>query len=87
MKNTLTIIGAIAIAIGVAAAVAVFVKKYTVNFNLSVSKKPEPIDFDEYDDFDEDFEDDITWEEVPVEEEDELLAETIDELDNLDKNI
>lgn len=86
MKNTLTIIGAIAIAIGVAAAVAVFIKKYTVNFNLSVTKKPEDIDFDDYDDFDEDFDDDITWEEVPVEEDD-LIAETINELDNLDKNI
>lgn len=87
MKNTLTIIGAIAIAIGVAAAVAVFVKKYTVNFHLSVNKKPEDFDLDDYDDFEDDFEDDITWEEVPVEEEEDLLSETIDELDNLDKNI
>ena len=81
MKNTLTIIGAIAVAVAAIAAVAIFVKKYTVKFSIT---KNNPAELPEEDDILE-FGEDINWEEVPVEEdEDDILAESIDELDNLD---
>ncbi len=82
MKNTLTIIGAIAVAVAAIAAIAIFVKKYTVK--LSVTKN-QPDELPEEDDILE-FGEDINWEEVPVEDDDEddILAESIDELDNLD---
>ncbi len=81
MKNTLTIIGAIAVAVAAIAAVAIFVKKYTVKLSI---KKNDEAELPEEDDILE-FGEDINWEEVPVEEdEDDILAESIDELDNLD---
>lgn len=82
MKNTLTIIGAIAVAVAAIAAIAIFVKKYTVKFSIT---KNDPAELPEEDDILE-FGEDINWEEVPVEDDDEddILAESIDELDNLD---
>ncbi len=85
MKNTFTIIGAIAVALALVAAVAIFVKKYTVNFSIKKNEEAElPEDDDIYS-----FGDDIDWEEVPVEDDDELdiLSESAAELDNLDAEI
>lgn len=83
MKNTFTIIGAVAVALALVAAVAVFVKKYTVSFSI---KKNEEAELPEEDDI-YDFGDDIDWEEVPVEDDDDefkIVTESVDELDNLD---
>ena len=84
MKNTFTIIGAVAVAVALVAAVAIFVKKYTVNISI---KKNEEANLPEEDDI-YNFGDDIDWEEVPVEEDDEfgILSESAAELDNLDKD-
>ncbi len=84
MKNTFTIIGAIAVALALVAAVVIFIKKYTVNISI---KKNEEAELPEEDDI-YDFGDDLDWEEVPVEDDEDefkILTESIDELDNLDK--
>ena len=81
MKSAFSIIGALVVALAAVAAVAIFIKKYTVN--LSITKNDE-------DDFSDDelygFDEDINWEEVPVEDEfeDDILAENLPELDSLD---
>ena len=77
MKNTFTIIGAIAVALALVAAVVVFVKKYTVSFSIRKNEDAELPGEDDIYSFD-----DLDWEEVPVEEDEEL--EDASELDSLD---
>ncbi len=82
MKNAFTILGALVVALAAVAAVAVFIKKYTVN--LTITKNEPDEDFTD-DDF-YGFEDDVNWEEVPVEDEfeNDILSENLPELDSLD---
>lgn len=83
MKNTLTLIGAIVVGIGVIAGAAIIVKKYADK--MAEKKKEEEELFDCEGGCDLGFDDeDINWD-VPVEEDEEgILAESIDELDDLD---
>lgn len=87
MKNTLTLIGAIAVAVGVLAAAAIVVKKYT---EKCTKKKKDEALFDcdgtccDNDVFGEDEESEsLNWEDIPVED-DEDSAESVEELNNLD---
>ncbi len=81
MKNTLSLIGAIAVGIGVIVASAIIVKKYVDK--KSLKKRDEDVlggcdcGFCDDDAFD--------WEDIPVEEDEEdIIAESIKELDDLD---
>ena len=74
MKNTLTLIGAIAVAIAVIAAAAIIVKKYTDNQKKKKAAKHgcECYPYGDIDGFDMDDCDcdECSWDEVPVEEDD-----------------
>lgn len=81
MKKALAIFGAIAIAAAIIAGIVIFVKKYTVNFSITKNKPAELPEEDDSFDFDED----INWEEVPVEDDEEdIFAESKNELSKLD---
>ena len=88
MKNVFTFIGAITVAIGVVAAAAIIVKKYADK--MAEKKRAEDEGFYECDgncccDLGFDDEEDINWEDIPVEEDEEdIIAESIKELDDLD---
>ena len=87
MKNVVTFIGAITVAIGVIAAAAILVKKYADK--MAEKKRQEDEEFFECDgnccDLGFDDEDTINWEDIPVEEDEEdFIAESIKELDDLD---
>ena len=83
MKNTLTIIGALAVAAAVIAAVAIFVKKYTVKFTIEKNCDACGCGCDEEDNAD--LYEDINWEEVPVEDDEEEISFLDEELDELSK--
>ena len=84
MKNTLSLIGAIVVGIGVIVTAAILVKKYVDK----TAKKKKEADFCECDgnccDLGFDDEDGINWDEIPVEDDEEIAGESIKELDNLD---
>lgn len=66
MKQVLTWIGALAVAAAIIAGIAIFVKKYTVKFSIEKNEeKPDDVLPDELE-----AEPDISWEDVPVEEDD-----------------
>lgn len=83
MKNTLSLIGAIVVGIGVIVASAIIVKKYLDKKaeEKKVKEEEEKNDFNFIDD------DDFNWEDIPVEEDEEdIVAESIKELDDLDSD-
>lgn len=85
MKNTLSLIGAIVLGIGVVVAGGIIVKKYLDK--KAEKKKKEDEELMECDccDLGFDDEDGLNWEDIPVEEDEEdLIAESIKELDDLD---
>ena len=82
MKNTLSLIGAIAVGIGVIVASAIIVKKYLDK--KAEEKKKEEDEKGELNFLDDD---DFNWEDIPVEEDEEdIIAESIKELDDLDSD-
>lgn len=83
MKNTLSLIGAIAVGIGMIVASAIIVKKY-LDKKAEEKKKEEEAEKAELDFLDDD---DFNWEDIPVEEDEEdVIAESIKELDDLDSD-
>ncbi len=85
MKNTLSLIGAIVLGIGVVVAGGLILKKY---FDKKAEqRKKEEEDFMDCDCCDLGFDDEegLNWEDIPVEEDEEdILSESIKELDDLD---
>ena len=80
MKNTLSLIGAIVVGIGVIVTAAIIVKKY-VNNRVEKKKNNEELKQAECASCNED----LNWENIPVEEDEEdIIAESITELDDLD---
>ena len=85
MKNTLSLIGAIVLGIGIVVTGCIIVKKYLDN--KAEKKKKEDEELMECDccDLGFDDEDGLNWEDIPVEEDEEdIIAESIKELDDLD---
>ena len=86
MKNALSLIGAIVVGIGVIVAAAIIVKKYSDK--MAAKKKKEEDALFECDgtccDLGFDDEDELNWEDIPVEDDDDLAEESVKELDNLD---
>lgn len=88
MKNVLALIGAVTVAVGVVAAAALVVKKYLDKVEEKKRIEEEEalfgcdgtccdLGFDEE-------EEGIDWGDIPVEDDDEELSESIKELDGLD---
>jgi len=88
MKNTLALVGAIVVAIGAIAAAAIIVKKYTDKLAEKKKKEEEDCCCDcdgACCDLGFDDEEEINWEDIPVEDDDDLASvESIDELNDLD---
>lgn len=85
MKNTLSLIGAIVVGIGVVVAGGLIVKKYLDKKAEMKKKQEEELMECDCCDLGFDDEEDLNWEDIPVEEDEEdILAESIKELDDLD---